>query len=90
MLGWSSCAEDFDLALKAQDEARVRGQLGREHLDGGDLPARRSAAVGLGQVDAAHAAAAEFPVDYPWAESCRRSCGSSQGSRGQGRQRDSE
>src|SRR5438876_11743949 len=57
-------AEGLDFALEPAQKAGIDGELGGKDLDGG-LPASE---VFLGEVDAAHAAAADLGRDDPLAE----------------------
>ena len=84
-VGVVEMADDFDLALEAQHEARLGGQLGGQHLDGGDGRPVGRRRFGVGEVDGGHAAASDFPVEEPRAESCadhvRRTTGGKEANR---------
>ena len=63
-------ANNFDLALEAKDEALFDGEFRRQHLDGDDGRPIGRRRVGVREVDAGHAAASDFLVEDPRAESC--------------------
>ena len=65
MLGWSRVPRTSISRWKRWTAPLMGGQLGGEHLDGGQ-PSRIVGVVG--QVDAAHAAAAQLAVQNPAAE----------------------
>src|SRR5262249_14130221 len=67
-VGVVELAEDVDLALEADLEARLAGQFGGENLDGGAARAAGPRRVFPGEVPLAHAAAAQLLLDDPAAQ----------------------
>src|SRR5205823_13150201 len=74
-VGVRELLEGVDLALEALEETGFEGQVGDEDFEGGLAPA----VVLLGQVDAAHAAVAEFLLDGPLAQALASHGGVPQG-----------
>ena len=69
-VGVVEMTDNLDLTLESQHEPRLGGQFGGQHLDGGDGRAGGRRRFRVGVVDGRHAAASDFAVEMPRAESC--------------------